>query len=839
MCSTINTRLDGTREQSENIQSGFGRWRLPMQIANDSADLFRHVSAEKAAFYRCIMDVFAAAKRQYRLQLRPDEVLAEARWPDGPPRIEEVNAALAQLDGLGQPRIASRHGAGLQPQRLLPRPLSLPAVAGRRGGRIGAGGLRADPAAPRRTADGGARRHREPACRPCRRWPAQAEPDVAKVHETLRDLVRVFEGLAENAQAFMAGVARSIELQQAEAGAVASYKRRLIDYLERFMGDLVRRSDTIARLILALEPRIDALLRAGGRARSARCGARRRAGPGRCARPLPGRPGANAGRACAAGSSAPATSRRRPNCCGRGRGRPSRSCWPRSPRSTSGAAAAATARPISACSPAGSPPAQTTARRTGWRAPPSRSIRRGISRSTPTPTPSCRPAPPGPTPPPLRIHPRLREYGEAAPRGPLPRVRDRAEERALLARQLAEESRQVEAARRRLATGQPARLSDLGELDMHAFGLFLGLLGEALAEQAGPDDAGGTADRRRPAAHPPGAARARQPRQDRHAARRLCRARSSDHHHAHAGRPMNAANGVRRRPQHRPAAAALPARGVSRRRARPADDAADEPGGRRFRRRAPPGRRAARMVCARDRLDAAGRARGRAPLQAAGRPDRRHARPARLRPPPLRAAVPGLRRARTRRPADHAAPARASGCWSSPPSRRSPRSASPSRSRRSTSGANWWRCAARCWSSACCSAWPATKRPSCRPAATQADALYDVQRRDAGRHAGRGARPVDLVAGRSARRRSTSGCARWSTNMCADSDEGRRTALRHQLARRLLDDPVVYVDNAGSGGPRLLRQPARRRWPPACARPPAWSPSSAPKAWRWSTKPAR
>ncbi|MGL6110348.1 MAG: DUF2397 family protein, partial [Rubrivivax sp.] len=43
------------------------------------------------------MDVFAAAKRQYRLQLRPDEVLAEARWPEIAPRIEEVNAALAQL----------------------------------------------------------------------------------------------------------------------------------------------------------------------------------------------------------------------------------------------------------------------------------------------------------------------------------------------------------------------------------------------------------------------------------------------------------------------------------------------------------------------------------------------------------------------------------------------------------------------------------------------------------------------------------------------------------------------------------------------------------------------
>ena len=28
----------------------------------------------------------------------------------------------------------------------------------------------------------------------------------------------------------------------------------------------------------------------------------------------------------------------------------------------------------------------------------------------------------------------------------------------------------------------------------------------------------------------------------------------------------------------------------------------------------------------------------------------------------------------------------------------------------------------------------------------------------------------------------------------ADSEEGRRTALRHQLARRLLDDPVIYVE---------------------------------------------
>ena len=67
----------------------------------NTAKLFRHVSADKPALYRAVLDVFAAAKRQYRLQLRPDEVLAEADWPGmhphTPPTPEELAAAMAQL----------------------------------------------------------------------------------------------------------------------------------------------------------------------------------------------------------------------------------------------------------------------------------------------------------------------------------------------------------------------------------------------------------------------------------------------------------------------------------------------------------------------------------------------------------------------------------------------------------------------------------------------------------------------------------------------------------------------------------------------------------------------
>lgn len=76
---------------------------------------------------------------------------------------------------------------------------------------------------------------------------------------------------------------------------------------------------------------------------------------------------------------------------------------------------------------------------------------------------------------------------------------------------------------------------------------------------------------------------------------------------------------------------------------------------------------------------------------------------------------------------------------------------------------------------------------------TQSDALYDIQRR--------------LLAGMLA---AVRGPSTWAaddapvtldermhalvTEHVADSDEGRRTALRHTLARRLLDDPVVYAE---------------------------------------------
>jgi uncharacterized protein (TIGR02677 family) len=453
----------------------------------DLAELFRHVSAEKAAFYRCIMDVFAAAKRQYRLQLRPDEVLAEADWPEGPPRIEDVNAALAQLTAWGNleshpdtARVSSL--SDFYRARFLYR-LS-------QGGEAVESALAVFVQTLQRRAELQTVALEDIAARLQALHALAGEPqhDAAKMHSTLRDLVRVFEGLADNAQAFMAGVARSIELQQAEAVVVASYKRRLIDYLERFIGDLVRRSDTIARLIVALEPHIEAMLWHVAEREA------RDAAPGEAREQADAREGYRLawherwkglrGWFLSAGHEPPQAELLRAR---------ARSAIPqllgaiaainerRSGRSDRSADFRVLARWFAAC---GSEGEAHRLARAAFALNPARHFLLNTDADADAELPANTPWAEAP---PLLIHPRLREYGEAAPRGPLPRVKDRGEARALLARQLAQEATLMEAARQRLATGQPARLSQLDELDPHAFDLFLGILAEALTDQDGPD----------------------------------------------------------------------------------------------------------------------------------------------------------------------------------------------------------------------------------------------------------------------------------------------------------------------------------------------------------------
>jgi len=444
---------------------------MPAPPTTQQANLFRHVSAEKAELYRRVMTAFAAAKRQFRLHLRPDEVLAEGHWDAPPPRMEEVQAALTQLTEWGNlesepdtARVASL--SDFYRARFLYR-LS-------QGGEAVETALAAFARTLQHRAElqSVALEDITTQLQTLQTLADDATPDAAKVHAALRDLVRVFESLAENAQAFMAGIGRSLELQQARADAVLAYKKRLIDYLERFIGDLVSRSGGIAQRIESLSPRIDPLLwqaaqreardRAPGdetdqrdamMARDWQTWRERWQGLRRWFLSHDHEPPqaellrAKARAAIPQMLAAIATLNERRS------GRSDRSAdfrmlagWfaactedGQAHRLARAAFALNPARHFS-LNPAGGADASELAASTPWA-----------------------------NAPPLRIHPRLRTYGEAAPRGALPRIQARDDARRLLAAQLQEEHAHIEAARQRLATGQPTRLSELGTLDPHAF----------------------------------------------------------------------------------------------------------------------------------------------------------------------------------------------------------------------------------------------------------------------------------------------------------------------------------------------------------------------------------
>lgn len=458
-------------------------------LVSVQGNLFRHVSADKAPLYRAVMDAFAAAKCEFVPYLRPDEVLARiARCDhvvDGTalPTLDEVQSALAQLADWGnvdsQPdtaRVSSIED--FYRARFLYRLTE--------GGEAVETALTAFAHALHRHAElqGVALEDIASRLHSLRALAAADTPDTAKVHEVLRDLAQRLGDLADNAQAFMAGVARGIDLQHADMAALLAWKQRLIGYLERFISDLVARSAVIAERITLLQPKIETLLWLAARREA------RDAAPD------------DAGQRDALGERMTAWRQRWHGL----------SRWFIAEDGEVAQAELLRSRALSAIPQLMTAVANLNDRRSGrsdrsadfrllarwfndcaddadahrlWRAAfalnPARHLGLRADEDEVPASTSWSDAPA------IAIHPRLREYGTATPKGQPPRVKERSREREWLARQLADEHVQVEAARARLATGAATTLSALGALDRHAFRLFLALLGEALAIQAEPD----------------------------------------------------------------------------------------------------------------------------------------------------------------------------------------------------------------------------------------------------------------------------------------------------------------------------------------------------------------
>jgi len=325
----------------------------------------------------------------------------------------------------------------------------------------------------------------------------ETTPDAGRAHALLRDLSQVFEDLADNAQAFMAGLGRALDLRNIQRDAFLAYKEKVIDYLKRFVGDLAVLSPDIAQLIRNLNGPVEKLLIL-----------------------VATREAEDLAPDITLDTSKPNEPTNTPQLAqtlqhwrdhwqglqtwfighqGHNQNHPSQASVLQSSarhailllldavvrlnekrlgRSDRSADFRTLAGWFMQCEDDGE------AHRL-WRAAFGLTAARHLSideetlaarEQTPVSTQSSwRDAPP------LTINPRLRATGSYARRGATAKIRDRSKEKAQLANQIARESEEARQARRHLATGETTTLSAIGKLDEGSFRYFLQLLGEALA----------------------------------------------------------------------------------------------------------------------------------------------------------------------------------------------------------------------------------------------------------------------------------------------------------------------------------------------------------------------
>jgi len=452
---------------------------------------FAYVVADKAMQYRAVMSVFIEAKTRFSLHLRPPEIVAAIDPATLPEPLDEgsLAAVLDQLCDWGNLQ-AFQDTADVATVEEFYRPRFIYQLTAEGEAAERAISVYWDivhkPGELQAAALGDIRN----LLHEILDLASAESPDESKVHLTLRNLRARFEELTSQAQLFIGSLQRTIDLQGIDIEHFVAYKQALIDYLERFLGQLVLATVEIADVLERIERQgIRGLLEAAAR------------------RDLV--------------DSLAATEEDQRQSLGRWQARwEGLRTWFLHRRDAPSQAEVLRARARSAIPALLAAVAAIHDRRVQrsdrvsdlrtlarwfaqadtdaaahrlWRAAfglsPSRHLRvdaetllereqEPVSAKT-----SWLDAPP------LEIAPRLRRTGRYTHRGPPSRVVDFSQGKALLADLARQEAEQMAAARRRLASGRRIRLSQIGELDAEEFHLFLHLLGEALARQVDPREA--------------------------------------------------------------------------------------------------------------------------------------------------------------------------------------------------------------------------------------------------------------------------------------------------------------------------------------------------------------
>lgn len=460
-------------------------------VAAGRFSVFAHLQAEKGRLYRAVLAFFRSERERFMIALRPAEVhraiVATDRFHPSP-SVEEINAALDQLVAWNNLE-ASRDTADVTTvedfyrQRLVYQ-FSIAGEAAEHALQAFAQHL-AETGELRATA----LRDIIRLLRGLDELLHADSPDAAKLHEVMRNLTDRLEELTRRAQSFLRSLHAPAELHGFALERFLQYKDALIEYLQRFIGELVVCTNQIAAQLGEIdEVRLDAALAAVAdhelvdafaptdedrRAAALRWHARW-AGLVRWFRAAAGEASQAELLRARARSAIPALLATIANLNDRRARRTDRAAdfhtlalWfatapsdgdlHRLWRASFGLASTRHLRTNDETLAAAD--ARGDSHRVAWR-----------------------------DAAPMVVTPRLRRTGRLHRRGAPAAVIDRAEAKAYLARLAAKEAAEIERARATLASGNTLRLAQLGELDDGTFQLFLDLLGDALARKTSPSE---------------------------------------------------------------------------------------------------------------------------------------------------------------------------------------------------------------------------------------------------------------------------------------------------------------------------------------------------------------
>ncbi|MFD9240617.1 TIGR02677 family protein [Streptomyces sp. NPDC059556] len=461
--------MDMTSSRPEGPPTGYGP--------------FAHLTAPNVLLYRSVMRAFLVAKERFAVHLRPEDVYAGLPAAVRPGELEGVVGALDKLVEWGNLRADPDTGRVTAVEDFYRKRYIYQLT---REGEAAEEALSAyDEALGRRGALQAVALHDiVTQLRALLALAAEEAPDPPKTHLALDGLASRFGALADNARAFMGSLQRTIDLHDVGEEVFLAYKDQLIQYLERFIQDLITLGGRIARLILELEEggSIEALLWAAA-----------------------AREAADATPQEAAYAEQAAYERWAGRWAGLAAWFLSRDGRESQARLLRGRALGAVPQLLAVVRSLNERRAGRSDRSADFRTlarwfaeAPDDDARHRLWRTAfglyparhltvDAETLAARAARPDPasTPwadaEPLRISPQLRRTGSYERRGKTRKVEDRQEARRRLAEVAVKQAAEIPAARARLVTDGITRLSGLGELDPVSFRLFLQLLGDALA----------------------------------------------------------------------------------------------------------------------------------------------------------------------------------------------------------------------------------------------------------------------------------------------------------------------------------------------------------------------